>query len=289
MKYKFLTLQELLEAFDLYEVRRAVQLILARSVLLLLQGPWVGAAAGARLALEKVSIFCKIENGMAYPSFGKVFISTYFESNINAPPPRRRGQQHPFVDLLALGIMIGEIEHRQALQGSSTDTAYAKMLSDKCKRTCGSGSGVSEAMNFCIERNSFAQHVGRIGIGCPQDDQEFIQDCYNNIVKPLERDLKIGAKWSWDEITWTCPRPTLHFGTATAIVGNVGSTEQSQPYTDQNTRSELTVPVPIPQHNQTARIPPPSNIQPRQLDQIHVFDAIGCVAEAAVYVSYDHN
>lgn len=47
-----------------------LELTLARSLLLLLDGRWMES----RLRLQNVSVFCRIENGVPQPHFDKIFL-----------------------------------------------------------------------------------------------------------------------------------------------------------------------------------------------------------------------
>ncbi len=69
-KYGLLTLSQLLQAIEpTYAAKRVVDTVLARSVLLLLNGPWIERS----LSLDDILVFCKMENDEPRPIFDKVF------------------------------------------------------------------------------------------------------------------------------------------------------------------------------------------------------------------------
>jgi hypothetical protein len=229
--YKLLTLRELLTAFDLYELRRTVQLILARSVLLLFQGLWIGATSGRRLTLDELFLYCAMDGDIAYPSFDHVYMSTSFLPADGTSITGPSCLSHPFVDLLRLSILIGEIEQQSGSQGQMRDEPYAKQLRDKCAERYGRTTGAFVAMNFCIERKSFTRHLETMDRKCPQEHQGFMQDCYDHIIRPLEHELRAGEGWTLDEITWKCPRQRPRGSLGHVRVSSASST----PHTEQST------------------------------------------------------
>lgn len=223
-EYKLLSLRQLLQALEpSYAAKRVIGMILARSLLVLLNGPWVGNS----LSMDDVFVFCQFEHGEPRPFFDKVFISTRFGKSINTPPVRRPRNAHPFPAIQALGILIAEVELADDLEGIYRDVSpkdkvqkpgqIAMMLCREAQKRLPGGAGVLRAIRFCQERSSLEKYVYRTTSGFLQEDADFVKDYYLNIVRPLEEDLVVGANWSWDEINWNQSRELDDCGIAKII------------------------------------------------------------------------
>ncbi|KAH8679417.1 hypothetical protein BGZ61DRAFT_457149 [Ilyonectria robusta] len=212
-EFKLLSLEDLFHSLEpTYAAKRVMDMILARSLLLLLDGPWVTPC----LSLQNVSVFCRIENGTPQPQFDKIFISTRFGHDIDPQSLRKQRLPHPFPAIQALGVLMAEIELGDDLHGIYKDMGpksgitrqglVAKRLLKECEKRLPLGAGVLRSIRFCIERTSFQKNIRRSPVGLIQDDTKFIESYYNNIIRPLEEDLVLGAYWSWDEINWRASR-----------------------------------------------------------------------------------
>lgn len=212
-EYKLLSLEDLFSSLEpTYAAKRVMDMIPARSLLLLLDGPW----ATPCLSLQNISVFCKIENDAPQPQFDKIFISTRFGHEIDPQSLRRQRLPHPFPAIQALGVLMAEIElgddlqgiyeHMSPKSGITRQGLVAKRLLKECEKRLPLGAGVLRSIRFCIERTSFEKNIRRSAVGLIQDDTKFIESYYNNIIRPLEEDLVLGAYWSWDEINWRASR-----------------------------------------------------------------------------------
>ncbi|KAH7139510.1 hypothetical protein B0J11DRAFT_575419 [Dendryphion nanum] len=238
-KYELVNLEALMVAIvPTYAAKRVVQLIVARSLLLLLDGPWVGRV----LSMKDIYIFCSMSDGIPRPVFDQIFISTRFGLCVNHEVPRSIRCQHPFPAIQAFGILMAEIELGDRLVDIQQDRRineaqkvvrpgiYAKNLQKQCRNYMPEGAGVLRAIDFCFNREAFKNYIGRNsklsqsdhhsieGQIPPREDPEFIKRFYMEIVRPLEEDLVDGAKWTWDEINWNKKHNLINSGVANIIV-----------------------------------------------------------------------
>ncbi|KAL4898870.1 hypothetical protein BDW74DRAFT_184294 [Aspergillus multicolor] len=190
-----------------YAAKRVLGVVLARSVLHLLDGPWIPRTFG----IDDISLFCRLEKERPFPLFNKVFVSTRFEAGA-APPTSKTGgySVHPFPTILALAIVLMEIELGDDLAELYTQPEFATLkrrhfeLAKRLLRECQMRfheSGLLRAINFCIDRNAFLPFANT-KIDLLFDNQDFVTTFYAKAVRPLEDDLIQGAKWTWDEVRW---------------------------------------------------------------------------------------
>ncbi|KAL2855690.1 purine and uridine phosphorylase [Aspergillus pseudodeflectus] len=192
-----------------YAAKRVLGVILARSFLHLLGGPWIPRS----FCIDDISLFCHLKGDKPYPMFDRVFLSTNFatfpRSGVEAKQ-RSSFSVHPFPPILALGIILTEIELGDDLTQLYSDPAVARLKSRpyelaKCLlRECQRGfheSGLLRAVKFCTERESFLRFANS-SIDALFSNQEFVNAFYRGAVRPLEQDLVAGAKWTWEEVKW---------------------------------------------------------------------------------------
>jgi Phosphorylase superfamily len=193
-----------------YAAKRVLGVILVRSILHLLEGPWINQS----LCIDDLSLFCKVQNDQPYPFFDKVFLSTAFRADDAqcSPQEDRPGafRIHPFPTIFSLGVVLTEIELGDELPGiysqpsfatRNAPLSFAKKLLRECELRLHQESGLLRAVNFCIDRNSFLPFFNKSGEALLAD-QEFVNTYYMHVVRPLEEDLGNGAKWTWDEVGW---------------------------------------------------------------------------------------
>ncbi|KAL5364473.1 hypothetical protein BJX96DRAFT_178984 [Aspergillus floccosus] len=191
-----------------YAAKRVLGVILARSLLYLLEGPWVKRS----LDIDDIYIFCRIEDGRPYPVFDKVFLSTVFTTDGAQGSDRtaRRSPYnvHPFPLILALGIILAEIELGEDLRDIYSEPEIERLrsrpyqLAPRLLRECNlrfGESGLLRAASFCVDRASFLQFVNASHEELIAN-KDFVTTYYNKAVRPLEEDLVKGAKWTKDEV-----------------------------------------------------------------------------------------
>ncbi|GES60154.1 purine and uridine phosphorylase [Aspergillus terreus] len=191
-----------------YAAKRVLGTILARSLLHLIEGPWVNRW----LDIDDISIFCRIENQRPYPLFDKVFLSTVFKTDGaqggDRTAQRNRYSVHPFPVILALGIILAEIELGDDLCDLYSNPEIEKLksrpyqLAPRLLRECSlrfGESGLLRAARFCVDRTSFLQFVNANHEELVAN-KDFVTTYYTKAVRPLEEDLVKGAKWSKDEV-----------------------------------------------------------------------------------------
>jgi hypothetical protein len=199
-----------------YAAKRVLGVILARSILHLLEGPWINQS----LCIDDLSLLCEVQNNQPCPFFEKVFLSTAFKAN-DAQCHSQSGRLgtygiHPFPTILALGVVLTEIELGDELPGIYIQPSFAKLrdkpfnlakafnLARKLLRECELRfhleSGMLRAVKFCIDRASF-HHFSNKTSEALFADQKFVNTYYMGAVRPLEEDLVNGAKWTWDEVS----------------------------------------------------------------------------------------
>ncbi|KAL4948630.1 hypothetical protein BDW69DRAFT_89322 [Aspergillus filifer] len=206
------TLGNLLEIVKpTFAAKRVLGVILARSLLHLLEGPWIKWS----LSINDISLLCTLKNNRPYPSFDKVFLSTIFRVHDSQWNSQEGGRSpysiHPFPTILALGIVLAEIELGDELreiysQPSFAElrkkpSALAKRLWKECQHRFHLETGLMRAVKYCVERTSFLPFANMNGETLLADST-FVSTYYMNAVRPLEEDLVDGAKWTWDEVNW---------------------------------------------------------------------------------------
>jgi nucleoside phosphorylase len=192
-----------------YAAKRVLGVVLARSFLHLLGGPWIPRS----FCIDDISLFCHLKGDKPYPLFDKVFLSTNFASVHRSDVESKQRSSfsvHPFPPILALGIILTEIELGDDLSELYDDPTLARLkgrpyelakcLLRECQRRFHE-SGLLRAVKFCIERESFLGFAST-RIDSLFSDQQFINTFYLGAVRPLEQDLVAGAKWSWEEVKW---------------------------------------------------------------------------------------
>ncbi|KAL4779145.1 hypothetical protein BJX76DRAFT_341587 [Aspergillus varians] len=191
-----------------YAAKRVLGVILARSFLHLLGGPWIPRS----FRIDDISVFCRLDGDRPLPLFDKVFLSTSFgQSQSSKIRPRNLFSVHPFPTILALGIILTEIELGDDLTEFYSNPGLARLLRDRpfelakhllreCQRRFHE-SGLLRAVKFCIERESFLRFANT-SIETLFSNQEFVNSFYLGAVRPLEQDLVSGAKWTWEEVKW---------------------------------------------------------------------------------------
>nr|XP_001388535.2 hypothetical protein ANI_1_2166014 [Aspergillus niger CBS 513.88] len=204
------SLRKLLEIVKpTYAAKRVLGLTLARSLLHLLEGPWVSSY----LSIDDIFIFCKVQNGYPYPLFDKVFLSTAFKTIDSecGPQASRRPPYsiHPFPTILALGIALAEMELGDELHDIYGQPSFAglrnkpsrlaKKLWEECERRFHLGTGLMRTVRFCTDQTSFLRFAD-MGKETVFTDSEFVDVYCKNAIRPLEEDLVNGAKWTWDEV-----------------------------------------------------------------------------------------
>ncbi|KAH8692088.1 hypothetical protein BGW36DRAFT_304447 [Talaromyces proteolyticus] len=190
-----------------YAAKRVLGVILARSMLHLLDGPWIRRS----LNIDDISLYCKLQNDQPYPFFDKVFLSTSFKTADNNQQVEARNSYsvHPFPTILALGIVLAEIELGEELDAIYNQPAFtklkkrpfdlAKSLLRECELRFHLESGLLRAVKYCIDRTSFLRFTNTSNETLFAD-QEFVNAYYMSAVRPLEEDLVNGAKWTWNEV-----------------------------------------------------------------------------------------
>lgn len=219
-----------------YAAKRVLGLILARSILHLFGGPWISPS----LCINDISLYCKVQNDQPYPFFDKIFISTVFKTrdSQHSPQsgPRSLYSVHPFPTILALGIILTEIELGDdllSIYGQLPSSAVrsrpfdlAKILLRECQLRSHMESGLLSAVKFCIDRSSFLPFIN-VRSKALFPDQEFVNTYHLKVVRPLEEDLVRGAKWTWDEVNWL-ERRNLDDDGVCKIIAKIEEIELSQ-------------------------------------------------------------
>lgn len=189
-----------------------MEMTLARSLLLLLDGPWVRT----HLHLQNVSVFCRIVNGVIHPRFDKMFLSTSFGSAVDPDEWLKHNDTPLMPAILALGILFAEIELGTSLQTIyegvdpelkvSDPVRVAQVLFKECEKEFGRALGVMRIMDSCFGPSPLHRTAWiPPNDGLIQNDTDFVNRYYANIVRPLEEDL-VSLGWSWDEINGRTPR-----------------------------------------------------------------------------------
>jgi hypothetical protein len=206
--YELQTIRQFLTHVELGpQAKRYMQIILARSILPLLQGLWVEQS----LTSKDIFILCAIDHNGLSPSFDKLFVSTRFERSNKT---RSQVYAHPLPAVLALGTLLAEIELGDKLeevyQAQNLDGAPPKRVGDVLYNECQIREqlpgGALQSIRFCIEPRSFWGVLKRPKTRAPQHDRDFAKHYYANIIRPLEEDMMKGSKWSLEEATLQIPR-----------------------------------------------------------------------------------
>lgn len=204
-RYELTPLRKILPNLRLnYMRKRYLQLLLARTVLPLLAGPWMEN----HLSVYDISILCVVHDDQYYPQLDKLFLPSQFGDPLRSAQRPRYG--HPFPAIESLGILMAEIE-----LGSQTDRdsqyqksprEIAKTLLMQCQEKLPETGGVLQAISFCIDTKSFLSHRPRKGDVGLRDEGKFSALYYTSIIRQLEKDLVDGCRWTWDEASWESPR-----------------------------------------------------------------------------------
>jgi hypothetical protein len=228
--YRLFSIRQLLEYVKLSPwAKRYIQIILARSVLPLLQGRWVEKS----LTINDISILCAITADGPCPRFDKLFISTSFGDVTDAP--KRRPYHHPVPVVQALGILVAAIELGEELEvirrehklDGKVPKRDGEVLLKECSKRSLDTTGVLRSIRFCTDFRSFSDYRELLRDGIPQQDPDFAKHYYNNIIRPLEKDLVDGCRWSWEEATWRTPRQ-LEKAIVRVIVNEVSGLKQTR-------------------------------------------------------------
>ncbi|KAJ5341807.1 hypothetical protein N7541_010931 [Penicillium brevicompactum] len=188
-----------------YAAKRVMGVTLARCILHLFEGPWLSEG----MSIDDIYVYCKVQNEQPYPQFDKVFIATKFGLD-HDPSTQPRGYKiHPFPTILALGIILLEIELGEDILDIKSDPVFvskrhkpfyvAQYLLKEIRKRFNLDSGLFSAVTFCIDRASFAQ-FDTLDSEALLSNQQFIDTYYKRIVRPLEQDLVNGAHWTWDQV-----------------------------------------------------------------------------------------
>ncbi|KAL2818530.1 hypothetical protein BDW59DRAFT_175150 [Aspergillus cavernicola] len=148
-----------------YAAKRVLGVILARSILHLLNSPWIPQS----FSIDDISLFCRLDNDRPYPFFSKVFLSTDFKTEIE------------------LGDDLAELYSQPSFAKlRNRPFELAKGLLQECRLRFHE-SGLLRAVKFCTDRTSFLR---------------FANTNVDSLFANQEFDLVKGAKWTWDEVKW---------------------------------------------------------------------------------------
>lgn len=218
-----LTIRELLTCSELYvQHKLCLQLILARALLPLLKSIWVEAS----LTLDRVSILCTTGGGEWRPLFDQLFVSTCFRKDAERMHRPNSRYGHPAPAIQALGIMIASIQLGDKLErvyrGLNHEREVAHLVGNallkNCRNHCLETQGVLKSIEFCLDPLSFSTYRPLLRDGTAQYDRDFAQLYYNKIVCPLEHDLIVGRRWTWEQASWKVPPQLDERFSAGAIV-----------------------------------------------------------------------
>ena len=191
------TLRDILPTLRMNYMRtRYLQLLLARTLLPLVAGPWMEN----HLAVYDVSIVCIIDGDQCHPQLNNLFLPSRFGDFGNRT--QRSRYSHPFPSIESLGIFMAEIETGELTDEelrSKSSSKTAKMLLAQCQDKLPETGGVLQAISFCIDRESFMKFRLLKGKASFGDADGFSALYYKHIIRPLEKDLVDGCMWTWDE------------------------------------------------------------------------------------------
>jgi hypothetical protein len=150
---------------------------------------------------EKVEFFCDQD---AAVDIQRPYISTDFLELCPHAPASDNNAVHPYPDVLALGVMLLEIQTGDTIESQrlpddlcdgrvnvNTDWFAANRML-KNKKDDMYGDFYSGAIRACLEPSRFQDQC--------MDEDEFRQALYNSIVIPLEEDLKVAFQISIDHV-----------------------------------------------------------------------------------------
>jgi hypothetical protein len=204
-RYELPTLRKILPKLRLkYREKRYLQLLLARTLLPLMAGPWIEN----HLSVYDISILCVVQDDQYYPQLDKLFLPTKFGDAIGTAQRPRYG--HPFPAIETLGILMAEIELSDRVVGTyrgMSSREIAKTLLLQCQEALPETEGVPQAISVCIDSKSFLSYRPRKGDAGLRDPGKFAALYYKSIIRPLEKDLVDGCRWTWAEASWESPRP----------------------------------------------------------------------------------
>jgi nucleoside phosphorylase len=197
-----------------HTAKRVMAVTLARCILHLFEGPWLQDC----MSVNDIYVYCRIENDQPHPIFDKVFVATRFGKSRNKGGTTPRTYKiHPFPSILALGIILIELELGEHLPDIKKDPIFtskkgqpfylARYLLEQFQKHFTLDSGLNRAVKFCIDRVSFAR-FDTLDSSVLLLNQEFINIYYEKIVRPLEQDLVRGAHWTWDQVNELRPPNT---------------------------------------------------------------------------------
>jgi nucleoside phosphorylase len=213
--YVEMSLSELLTTVKpTYTAKRVMGVTLARCILHLFEGPWLQGC----MSIDDIYVYCRIENDQPHPIFDKVFVATRFGKPGNEGGATTGTYKiHPFPTILALGIILIELELGEDLSDIKKHSMFtskkgqpfylARYLLKEFQKHFTLDSGLIRAVKFCIDRASFSR-FDTLDSNSLLLNQEFIDIYYENIVRPLEQDLVRGAHWTWDQVDELRPPST---------------------------------------------------------------------------------
>jgi hypothetical protein len=170
--YKVLSIRQFIASIELAPwAKRYIQIILARSILPLLQGRWVETS----LSSDNIFIVCAIDGNVPTPLFDRLFVSTRFGESVSPP----KLYQHPAPAIKALGILLAEVELGDRLEGIYQTMGpqrpfLAEDLLKHCSRRLPDTTGVLQSIGFCIAKQSFWKYRALLSHGNPQHDPNFV-------------------------------------------------------------------------------------------------------------------
>ncbi|KAJ5623413.1 hypothetical protein N7490_012018 [Penicillium lividum] len=199
------SLCELLEEVKLtYSAKRVLGVKLARCILHLFEGPWLVNF----MSIDDILVYCQVDGDQSQPLFDKIFITTKFGHDPGHGKPITY-KIHPFPTILALGIILIELELGDNISDIRADPQFAskrgqpfyaaRFLLKVFQQQFSLDSGLTRAVKFCVDRASFSQ-FDTLDSEALLYNQEFVDTYYENIVRPLEQDLVKGANWTREQV-----------------------------------------------------------------------------------------
>ena len=188
--------------------QRILGIGLARMLLSLIVGAWLSQD----FSVNDFIIYFRIKDGQMFPFFEKLFVYTEFNSLKKAKTPSEKAHYsfHPFPVIVSLGIALAEIvlgEETKLYERRKTHSITKELL-HKCQQLLGQNEGILKAISACFDRKFFhdldtkiCNKKGRkVDLSTLFSDEDFIDAYCANIIRPLEVDLLVGARWTEDEI-----------------------------------------------------------------------------------------
>lgn len=177
-----------------FELVKKVEILVARAVLVLIDGPWI--CDERDLSLDTVFISCEVEDDKPHlpnPSLAQVFIRTRFGQTARAPKKAYGKPAHAFPVIRALGVLIADMEkalHKiSILSTSSTSLHRAFEILQAMQKQQGPAAGICKVIKFCLDNNSTKNHTAD-----SLHDSVFIGFLYERIVGELEVDYVNAAE-----------------------------------------------------------------------------------------------